>query len=573
MGPNAPRKRRLLSASKDLDPALPKLGRDLPKADSRTHINEYNVYSNIYDNNSSTDAYIDGEAKSEGGKNARKREKMHPLDGARAQDGTAQRKDTVARACAVRLNASGEHMRTANAHHASRERKSRSVRDGALACGYVGVRHTRHAGAMGRITHTPTRARTCSCGARRPGTKLPMPGGRSEQGEGRSQADTPSGGRASCTTPLWRVRTYGGGASARTSIVHRASHAATRSSPHVRCGQAGMRAHADNDASCEVLYGGADADAGAEAGSLALRLAGGGEQMPRRERPTDARRTPPQLVEKPKDEMTQGPGPRQPARVRSGARHRRVKQRMLYTRIRRVTHLHVFARLGSCSRSPLPFIHPSSPTPTTPPRRSPTLASSPSIAPPAPASVRRSARGSWGVGARPSWVWVRPSELRSWVWVRSGSFLPTPLLLRAGLLLETDGALSGGGGVGLDADAKEVLEANSGTEVGPSKDAGCARADDVDVRRRGRRGASPCGKGPTMVGIGAASARVDAAAAAGAEVRDIDARRSGRVMGGPGARRGGARRARRSVGVDEELEKTARAARCSERRGRRRVGW
>jgi hypothetical protein len=44
-----------------------------------------------------------------------------------------------------------------------------------------------------------------------------------------------------------------------------------------------------------------------------------------------------------------------------------------------------------------------------------------------------------------------------------------------------------------------------------------------------------------MIGIGAAlaaSARVDAAAAAGTEVRDIDARRSGCVMGGPGARRG-----------------------------------
>jgi hypothetical protein len=65
--------------------------------------------------------------------------------------------------------------------------------------------------------------------------------------------------------------------------------------------------------------------------------------MPRRERPADARRTPPQLVEKPKDETTPGPGPRQPARVRSGARHRWVKQRMLNARIRRVTHLYVLA--------------------------------------------------------------------------------------------------------------------------------------------------------------------------------------------------------------------------------------
>jgi hypothetical protein len=50
-----------------------------------------------------------------------------------------------------------------------------------------------------------------------------------------------------------------------------------------------------------------------------------------------------------------------------------------------------------------------------------------------PASVRHSARGSWVVSAR---LWVRPSEPRSWVWVRSGSFLLTPLLLRAGLSLE-----------------------------------------------------------------------------------------------------------------------------------------
>jgi hypothetical protein len=91
-------------------------------------------------------------------------------------------------------------------------------------------------------------------------------------GGGKNPADTPSGGQASCTTPLWRVRTYGGGVSARTpsSIVHRmprheAHHARVR-------GQAGMRAHADDDASCDVLYGGADADAGAEAGSLTLGL-------------------------------------------------------------------------------------------------------------------------------------------------------------------------------------------------------------------------------------------------------------------------------------------------------------
>jgi hypothetical protein len=59
---------------------------------------------------------------------------------------------------------------------------------------------------------------------------------------------------------------------ARPSFIVHCMHATTRSSPHAQCGQAGMRAHADGDASCEVLYGGADADAGAEAGSLALRL-------------------------------------------------------------------------------------------------------------------------------------------------------------------------------------------------------------------------------------------------------------------------------------------------------------
>jgi hypothetical protein len=117
-----------------------------------------------------------------------------------------------------------------------------------------------------------------------------------------------------------------------------------------------MRAHADDDASCEVLYGGTDADAGAEAGSLALRLVrvcgpgkvGSGEQMPRWEHRIDARRTPPQLVEKSKDKTMPGLGPRQPGRVRSGARHRRVKQRMLYA--------HMARHPPSCLRLPwLPF--------------------------------------------------------------------------------------------------------------------------------------------------------------------------------------------------------------------------
>ncbi|KAJ7302554.1 hypothetical protein DFH08DRAFT_989220 [Mycena albidolilacea] len=77
-------------------------------------------------------------------------------------------------------------------------------------------------------------------------------------------------------------------------------------------------AHADDEGSCEVLYSGAAANTGAEAEYfwyLAPRLvracsgggpgkAGSGEQIPRRERPTDAQRTPPPLVEKPKDKTT-----------------------------------------------------------------------------------------------------------------------------------------------------------------------------------------------------------------------------------------------------------------------------
>jgi hypothetical protein len=222
---------------------------------------------------------------------------------------------TPLRACAIRVNASGEHTHTANAHHASRthirgetKRKALHVHtgrntadadaDGACCIGErksvrgmpQRARWSASARLRRREAHTTRRRHgahhacsdsctyascmMCSRGARRLGAQLPMPVERSGQGEGRSQADTPSGGRASCTTPLWRVRKYGGGASARTSIVHRASHTTTRSSPHavrrVR-GQAGMHAHADDEASCEVLYGGADADAGAEAGSLALR--------------------------------------------------------------------------------------------------------------------------------------------------------------------------------------------------------------------------------------------------------------------------------------------------------------
>jgi hypothetical protein len=113
-------------------------------------------------------------------------------------------------------------------------------------------------------------------------------------------------------------------------------------------------------------------------------------------------------------------------------------------------------------------------------------------------------------------------------------------------LVSADGVLSGGG-VGLDADAKDVLEANSDTEKGaPTRKRGprgwgdiatADGADDVDVRRGGKKGGFSMRKGFDH-GIGI-----------GADVADLDARRSGCVMGGSGVQRGGARRARRSVGV------------------------
>jgi hypothetical protein len=108
--------------------------------------------------------------------------------------------------------------------------------------------------------------------------------------------------------------------------------------------------------------------------------------MPRRERPTDARRTPPQLVEKPMDEMTPGPGP---ARVRSGARHRRIKQRMLYMRVRRVTHLLALAPAPAPAPLFPSFTHP----PLLPPR--PRAARQP--LPLSPRSLR--ARGGAGASA------------------------------------------------------------------------------------------------------------------------------------------------------------------------------
>ncbi|KAJ7302490.1 hypothetical protein DFH08DRAFT_905074 [Mycena albidolilacea] len=182
--------------------------------------------------------------------------------------------------------------------------------------------------------------------------------------------------------------------------------------------------------------------------------------MPRRERPTDAQRTPPQLVEKPKDKATPGPGPKQRVRARPGARQRRIEQRTPYTRIgpvsppadycawisrlvplrslecrvacgeRRAYPIFMSSpALAPASSSYFPsFTHPSHPAPT----RLGNLYLSPS--PLAPAGVRRSARGSWGVGPRPSWVSVCQSEPQSGV--RARSLLPPTLLWHAGLSLE-----------------------------------------------------------------------------------------------------------------------------------------
>ncbi|KAJ7301541.1 hypothetical protein DFH08DRAFT_906688 [Mycena albidolilacea] len=182
--------------------------------------------------------------------------------------------------------------------------------------------------------------------------------------------------------------------------------------------------------------------------------------MSRRERPTDAQHTPPQLVEKPKDKTTPRPGPKQRARARPGARQRRIEQRTPYTRLgpvsppagycartsrlvplrslecrvacgeRRAYPIFMSAlALAPASSSYFPSCtHPSHPAPT----RLGNLYLPPS--PLAPAGVRRSARGSWGVGSRPSWVSVRQSEPQSGVWARS--LLPPTLLLHARLSLE-----------------------------------------------------------------------------------------------------------------------------------------
>ncbi|KAJ7683276.1 hypothetical protein B0H14DRAFT_3535314 [Mycena olivaceomarginata] len=290
--------------------------------------------------------------------------------------------------------------------------------------------------------------------------------------------------------------------------------------------------HADDEASCEVLYGSADADTGAEAEYLSPRLvracsggepgkAGGGEQMSRQEQPTDAQRTPPQLVEKPKDKTTPGPGPKQRARARPGARQRRIEQRTPYTRIgpvsppagywawasRLVPLRSLECRVACGERRAYPifmsspalapasscyfpsFIHPSHPTPA----RLGNLYLSPLSA----CACGCAAQRTWELGRRLApflgvGAPVRTAVLgvgtfgifapcnaaiargaiagdasRSWVQEARYPSLELASANQAAdgedALVSADGVLSGGG-VGLDADAKEVLEANSDTE-------------------------------------------------------------------------------------------------------------
>jgi hypothetical protein len=171
---------------------------------------------------------------------------------------------TPLRACAIGSNASGEHTRAANAHHASPthirgEAKSEAQArpqalhvhtgrntadadaDGACCIGErksgqgcaARARWSANARLRRREAHTARRRHgahhaysdsctyasrmMCSCGARRLGTQLPMPCERSGQGREEARQTRPAGAGAD-------VR---GGASARTSIVHHASHATT----------------------------------------------------------------------------------------------------------------------------------------------------------------------------------------------------------------------------------------------------------------------------------------------------------------------------------------------------------
>ncbi|KAJ7842536.1 Neutral/alkaline non-lysosomal ceramidase-domain-containing protein [Mycena olivaceomarginata] len=448
----------------------------------------------------------------------RGKRKDAPLGWRASSRGNGAAQGQPLRARAIRVNASGEHTRTANVHHASRthirgeaerrharmhtgrERKSgqgcAAARDGALARGYVGVRHTRHADAM--AYHAYSDSCTCRCRVSAAGRG------------GKNQADTPSGG------PRILYDTAVAGADVRGwclgAHVHRAScipchdtKLTTHAVRRVR-GQAGMRAPADDDASCEVLYGGADADADAEAGSLALRLVRGrrranaqaGTSHRRAAHTTAARRE------------AQGRGDAGFEAAHESTLRGEAQAGQAAHAIRAHTARHPPSRLRlpwlplpSSLHSPiLPYFHHA-------PHRSPTLASSPSIAPPAPASVRRSARKSWGVGARPSWVWVRPSEPRSWVWVRSRSWVQEarypPLELElAGANqdangedapVQADGALSSGGG-GRPRWRRQKwghqrMRAARGWGDVPT----AGGADDVNVRRRGRRGGFPVRKG------------------------------------------------------------------------------
>ncbi|KAJ7839848.1 hypothetical protein B0H14DRAFT_3140636 [Mycena olivaceomarginata] len=519
----------------------------------------YNVYSSIYDDNSSIEKDL---------------KKLRPSDGAQAHSWTAQRKDTLARVQNPFKCIWGAYLYSYCASCAAYAhlRSKAPARQQALHVHRVG--HTRHTGATKRIAWDACMAlgaRVSSCRRR---VSAAGRGGK------KPDRDTQRGPGVLCDTAV-------AGADVRGC------------SPHTRCDASAGRqgcAHADDDASCEVLYGGAERGRVPRlsiseylAPRLVRACSGDGRGKAGRRRAkaqarTTHRRAAHAAAARREAQGQDDAGSGSEAARESAPRGEAEADRAAHAvdayrasvaagRLLRVDkspralalarmpgvvwgaarlpYLHVFACLGSRSLFLLPFSHPSFS-----PRAYATRQSLPLPPPLAPAGVRRSACGSWGVGLRPSWVSVRQSEPQSWVWVRSGSLLPPTLLLHAGLSLEVrrvpgsrrrgthrsgslvrirppmakthsaDGVLSGGG-VGLDADAKEVLEANTTADG----------ADDVDVRRGEKQGGFPVRKGfDHGIGIGAA-------------VADLDARRSGCVMGGSGVQRGGARRVRRSVGV------------------------
>ncbi|KAJ7695239.1 hypothetical protein B0H14DRAFT_3042643 [Mycena olivaceomarginata] len=174
--------------------------------------------------------------------------------------------------------------------------------------------------------------------------------------------------------------------------------------------------------------------------------------MSRRERPTDAQRTPPQPVEKPKDKTT------------PGARQRRIEQRAPYTRIGPVSPPAGYCacaaqRTWELGRRPAPFLGVGAPEPQSGVRAR-------SLLPPTlllHAAIAGGASRSWVQEARyPSLEFAGAKQAAD----------------GEDALVSADGVLSGGG-VGLDADAKEVLEANSDAEVGRSTTTNGDRAGGV----------------------------------------------------------------------------------------------